>query len=374
MIWAAAIWRLTALGIPQLNGQTPEAFVTGSTPDISPYAMFDFFEKVYYSMPVEEFPYEKRCVGYWIGVAENCVDDMAMIVLTSNGRVVVRKDVWAIPDDDRKKPAIQASIAELEKQVAERLGKDDVLDDPEMPKDLFVEDEVDEPEEPDSVMPKADSYTPEEMDEYISAELLLPHGGDLSHAKVIGRKRDRDGKPVGTRNPNPILDSRLYEVEFPDGSTETFTANTIIENLYAQVDDEGCSYQVLKEITDHRSDGRAISKDDGFTISSNGEKRPRVTTAGWQLQVEWADGSSSWVHLKDLKESNPIEVAEYAVANKIAEEPAFAWWVCPILRRHDRIIRKVKSRYWKRTHKYGVELPKSVKEVLAIDARTGTDL
>jgi hypothetical protein len=32
----------------------------------------------------------------------------------------------------------------------------------------------------------------------------------------------------------------------------------------------------------------------------------------------------------------------------------------------------VKSRYWKRTHKYGVELPKSVKQALAIDRNTGT--
>jgi hypothetical protein len=35
----------------------------------------------------------------------------------------------------------------------------------------------------------------------------------------------------------------------------------------------------------------------------------------------------SWVKLKDLKASNPIELAEYAVANWIAEEPAFKWWV-----------------------------------------------
>jgi hypothetical protein len=39
--------------------------------------------------------------------------------------------------------------------------------------------------------------------------------------------------------------------------------------------------------------------------------------------------TSTWVSLKDLKESNPIETAEYAVANKISEEPAFAWWAGP---------------------------------------------
>ena len=79
--------------------------------------------------------------------------------------------------------------------------------------------------------------------------------------------------------------------------------------------------------------------------------------------VSWRDGSSDWVSLKDLKESNPIEVVEYAVANKIAEEPAFAWWVRDVLRRRDRIIKKVKStKYWARSHKYGVELPKTVAE------------
>jgi hypothetical protein len=64
---------------------------------------------------------------------------------------------------------------------------------------------------------------------------------------------------------------------------------------------------------------------------------------------------------------------EYAVANKIAEEPAFAWWVRGVLRRRDCIIKKVKStKYWLRVHKYGVKLLKTVAEALAIDRRTGT--
>jgi hypothetical protein len=29
--------------------------------------------------------------------------------------------------------------------------------------------------------------------------------------------------------------------------------------------------------------------------------------------------------LKELKASNPVEVAEYAVANRLLEEPAFSW-------------------------------------------------
>jgi hypothetical protein len=73
-----------------------------------------------------------------------------------------------------------------------------------------------------------------------------------------------------------------------------------------------------------------------------------------------------------LKDSNPIEVAEYAVANKLVTEPAFAWWVPTVLRQRDRNISKVRSRYLLRTHKFGIEVPKSVKRALEIDEETGT--
>ena len=89
--------------------------------------------------------------------------------------------------------------------------------------------------------------------------------------------------------------------------------------------------------------------------------------------VLWKDKSTSWVALKDLKEGNPVQVAEFAVTNGIATEPAFAWWVKDALKKRDRIISAVKSRYLKRTHKFGIQLPKTVQEALAIDRETGTD-
>ena len=78
--------------------------------------------------------------------------------------------------------------------------------------------------------------------------------------------------------------------------------------------------------------------------------------------------------LSKLKASNPVKVAKYAVANQIVEEPAFAWWVKDVLRHCNRIISKVKSRYWKTSHKFGIRLPHSVQQALQIDEETGTDL
>jgi hypothetical protein len=51
--------------------------------------------------------------------------------------------------------------------------------------------------------------------------------------------------------------------------------------------------------------------------------------------VKWADGTESWIPLKDLKESHPIETAKFAKARSIADEPAFAWWVPYTLRKRD---------------------------------------
>ena len=278
-------------------------------------------------------------------------------------------------------PVVQGRIAELDLEFKTKIGdtlKDAEIDEeilvtmPEVPDDVFLPDLIDEPAELDAAMTEADKYTPEAYDEYLTTEVLLPSMGTLTKAKVTGRKRDVDGNPIGKRHSNPMLDTREYEVEFPDGATDVFTANIIAENLYAQVDDEGNSYSILSEIVDHKKDGSAVSKDDAFVATRAGIMRRRQTTKGWKLLVNWKDGSSSWVPLKDIKESNPVQVAEYAVANKILEEPAFAWWAQQVLRKRERIIRKVKSRYWDRTHKYGVLLPKSVAEALRIDNETGT--
>ena len=68
--------------------------------------------------------------------------------------------------------------------------------------------------------------------------------------------------------------------------------------------------------------------------------------------------------LKDVKEASPIELAEYAVANKIYDEPDFAWWVHSVLKKRGSIIAKAKTMYWRNTHKYGVRIPKTAAESL----------
>ena len=172
-------------------------------------------------------------------------------------------------------------------------------------------------------MPEVDEIS--DLDLYLNAEVLLPQDGEyLRAARVIGRATGEDGVPIGTYDSNPILNTRIYDVMFPDGSIQQYSANVIAENLFSQVDEEGYRYMLLDEIVDYRKDDDAVHKDDAFVEDEHGRKKQRLTIKGWSFLVNWKDGSQSWVPLKDIKESNPIEVSEFVTGKGLEKESAFA--------------------------------------------------
>ena len=68
-------------------------------------------------------------------------------------------------------------------------------------------------------------------------EVALPRDGEGPElACVVKLLRDKYGIPIVKANDNPILDLRVYEVEFLDGHKASLTANAIAENLFAQVE------------------------------------------------------------------------------------------------------------------------------------------
>ena len=130
----------------------------------------------------------------------------------------------------------------------------------------------------------------------------------------------------------------------------------------------------MNEIIDYRTNGTELKQQDAFITTKMGTKCRRETTKGWDLLIEWKDGSTNWVSLKDIKESYLVQVAEFALATHISMEPAFAWWVPFMLKKRNRILAKVKSKYWLRTHKFGIRIPKSVEEAKKIDEQKGDTL
>ena len=381
LVHTSLIRQHTVSSIRELDGEVPITRLTGDTGDISHFCEFEWYEFVWFSTPPHTTEtMENRRLGKWCGPSINCGDAMSAWILTDKGRFVHRTSVFPIKEEEWSTDAFKQRVADFEAKLKERLKEGYNPLEPSPDDDEDVETPTHEPYDPmdsqdEPALPElaeADDIQQEAFDCYISARVRVPRGDDWAYGTVKRRKRDADGNLVGNANKNPLLDTSIYEVELDDGQREAFSANIIAEHIYSQVDGEGFTHYTLSEIVDHKKDASAVTKDDAFITMPNGQKKPRMTTKGWQLCCQWNDGSTSWHPLKDLKESHPLQVSEYAVNNKISEEPAFSWWVKHTLKQRDRIISKMKKRYFRREQKYGIEIPKSVERALEIDEETGT--
>jgi hypothetical protein len=370
LVYVSETMSRTSNSIYVLHGRTPYERVTGDTPDISEWIDFAFYQFVWFKLhPGVESPE----LGRWLGVSHRVGSDMCFWILNKNARVLSRTTVQPVGPLELQTDTVKEKCNEFQACLDRHLPASKPTNNGMSswhPRDTLVEPTLEEVNVADTLvddsLPDQDEFTPDAYDKYLGAELLLARDDQVHPGKVVARKRDSNGDPIGKSNGNPLLDTRLYMVEFSDGHHEEFSANFIAENMFAQIDIEGKRHLLISEIVDHKCDSHALPKH----AAAKGFR----TTMGWSFLVQWKDSSTSWISMKYLKSSNPIELAEYAVANQLANEPAFSWWVPQVLRRRNRIIKKLKSNYWIRTHKYGIRLPKSVKEALQLDANAGTSL
>ena len=116
----------------------------------------------------------------------------------------------------------------------------------------------------------------------------------------------------------------------------------LLKIYFAQVDDEGHRSFLRQNTVDHCLNGREVTKEHAFIIPHNGGQCRKKTTQGWEILIQWKDGSTTWESLKDVKESYSVQVANYDHQRKISDDLAFTWWVPHVLKKWDSIIAKVK--------------------------------
>ena len=115
-------------------------------------------------------------------------------------------------------------------------------------------------------------------------------------------------------------------------------------------------------------------KDEGYEYGPNGQKKRIKTTKGYNLLFKWTDGQQSWVPLKDAKESYPLQVADFSVKHDIDSEPAFAWWVPHVLTKRKQMVSALVQRVAKKSHKFGVEVPRSIEDAYMLDEMNGNTM
>ena len=338
--WVCEVMQRTASTSRDLSGRTTLEQLTGETPEISEYLDFTFYDWCWYN---DNAQLGETKLGRWLGVSHRVGSLMSYWILTQKGNVILRTTVSRVTNLETQVDSTKSRLQEFDTAITDRLndkahiiiegGKSQPYDWSNHPfdKDSDFSDFVDEIHlvvSNDEIKEADNEFTPDTYDDwYLNMELAVPRGDNPNpqYTKVTKRLKDADGIPIGMANENPILDSLMYEVEYQDGMRASLAANYIAENLFAQVDQEGDRHVLLDEIIDYRVNRCEVKLQDAFITTGTGTRRRRETTIGRELLAQWKDGSTNWISLKDLKESYPVQTAEYAVAAKIAMEPAFAW-------------------------------------------------
>ena len=225
---------------------------------------------------------------------------MSMWILKQNGEIVSRTTLRTLTDSELSSEiektkrdiftkVVNKNIDPTLYDIGIKSDLGDLFDDTDTPSFTpYVENEGIE----ESAMPEADAIA--DYNIYIESEVLLPRNGkEMSSEKVVSRVKNKDGKVKGTYNKNPILDTRVYDVMFPDGAVCQYGANIIAENMYSQFDSNGHHTILLKEITDHSKSAMSVTIDDKYVVSKIGREIIRKNTKGWYFLCLCKDGSTT---------------------------------------------------------------------------------
>ena len=386
----ALIHNLMPSNLFQNSGQSPMTATLGVQGDISNLCVFGWYDWCYYREESNhQFPFQKYLLGRVLGPAKNDGNMMAQNVLTHNGTVVPRRTLRRLTATELNSDVEKKKRHDFDARVKSILGDSISLPPASPPVQLelkdfsAVEGDIDfDPEllclpiDDDPVDSKNNAILETPItDALINAEIILPKSNSSSMmGKVLRRSTDKHGCEIGQYDQNPLLNTATYDVLFPDGSVHHFGANVIAQNLYSQIDDSGHTMRRLDSLLDHKTDNTAVPKSEMYITTQSGQKRLRRSTMGWYILAQWTDGTQEWIPLKLLKEHFPVEVAEYSVAHGLQNEPAFAYWINHVLKKRDKIISSVKARVSRTTHKYGIEIPRSVEHARQLDKINGNTL
>jgi hypothetical protein len=227
-----------------------------------------------------------------------------------SGVPIARTTVQTIPKPELESEDIMNMLAIYDKEISEKLTVRNEANDFKLYREDEDPEEIDEEQEP--VDPNAMAIVIDEIendayDELLLVEPMLQRDNQLVRARIIGIKCDENGNPIGHFDKNPVLNSRIYLAEFPDGHVQELSANTIVEAIYNNIDDEGHTEQMFHDIIGHRFDSTALTKEELQNIQKARQEGNRsdckriCTLKGWEICISWQDASTSWHSLSDIK-------------------------------------------------------------------------
>ena len=324
-----------------VNGVIPKTVVTNEVTDTSAFLQFHFWQEVFY----EDHVSEGEKLGRWVGIAEKQGDALTYLVLTSDTQqVIVRSNVRAakdamFPNRLQRPPDNHSPIAGGE--VNQRPAILSLADVPDI----------------DPAMLELPTFSPEEL--LGLTFLKQTEDGQTLRAKVTRKIMDRDAE-----NHQNIK----FLVSCGDDDYEEIMAynelSAIIEQQHKAEADGEMDVFTFKEVVDHQG---PLSSTSQFYKGSS-----------WNVQVHWEDGSKTWEPLNMVAKDDPVTLATYAKENGLLDTPGWKFLrrIAKNEKKMKRMLNQSRMRSMKTAikYKFGVRVPKNVKEALALDKENGNTL
>lgn len=111
----------------------------------------------------------------------------------------------------------------------------------------------------------------------------------------------------------------VYGGEFADSSIREYPGNIIAEIMYAQFDPYYHSHDILECKLDFKNDDKVLSSDDLYVTIKSGRCHIMKIASVWNFLIQYKDGSEELTHLEQMRDSNPLEIAEFATVKWISE-------------------------------------------------------
>ena len=350
--------------LPNVHGEIPQTVVTGEVQDISKFMHYHFWQEVFVESHKEGKREEK---ARWCYPANNVGDELTYWVLLNDTKeLVARSNVR--PAADPLYPNLRLRPTET-KPVVETVTEDEPArgESPSMPATSG------EPENPGSVPSKTSKSPIYNLQDQFDVPVKLPRfapdkllgmtflhdigDGQVVRAKIVKKVEDLDAK-----NHERIKMLVSYD---DDRIEEIITYNKLCDivaeqhNAEAGLSDEGVF--TFREVQEHEGP---------FTKGHH-----KWRGSAYNVKVLWDDGSVTWEPLSLMIASDPVTLAVYAKEHDLLETPGWKK-----LKKYAKNAKKLKrmlnqSRRQNKNdavrYKFGIRIPRSVKEAYALDAANG---
>ena len=244
----------------------------------------------------------------WIGPAHHIGQSMCWYILCDHAEYLASSSVIAVDELSKETVEMREQMDRFTRKLESKIGNNLIPTfDGTNPGSVYFTSFGTTVEEEMEDLPYGDDFTTlrmkniddrylADLDNLIGVQVSLPgKDGIPLLATFKKRKLDFKGHPIGSPNVNPILDFRIYELEFPDGREEEYSVNVIIEFILDQVRNNDWDASMFDEVISVRKGRDAANKGPGAYVKVNGMNRPIITTKGWSVQIRGKDGSVSFI-------------------------------------------------------------------------------